>query len=288
MNLGCAAVVLLLVAVAGPAAAQRPQPEPDVRRDGIHVAAGAALVAGAEFLRVDVRPVPAQGFDRAAIRWSLDRDQIGHLEPRAVAASDVASGVTIAYPMLLAFATQPAGQRASGTLRRAVVYLESYLVATAATRWLKGSLDRPRPYTYLSTAERPGEAAYDVRDDEAFESMPSGHASSSFCGAAFALTDHLLTRPRAPALERIGVGFGGGLLAGMTSTLRVRAGKHFPSDVLAGAAIGTTSGIVVPLAHRYLAAGRRAPLPSRRAWLEAVGGLAAGVGTGMLIAAAAY
>ena len=286
MILGRAAVVLLLVAA--PSAAQGPHPEPDVRRDGIHVAAGAALVAGAELLRIDVRPVPAAGFDRAAIRWSLDRDQLGHMEPRAVAASDLASGVTIAYPMLLAFATQPAGERANGTMRRAVVYLESYLLATAATRWLKGSLDRPRPYTYLPTAGRPGEAAYDVRDDEAFESMPSGHASSSFCGAAFALTDHLLTRPQAPAIERIGVGFGGGLLAGMTSTLRVRAGKHFPSDVLAGAAIGTTSGIVVPLAHRYVAAGRRAPLPSRRAWREAIGGMAAGIGAGMLVAAATY
>jgi membrane-associated phospholipid phosphatase len=282
----CLAVAVLFVA--GASAAQVPHPEPRWPRDGIHVATGAALVAGAELLRIEVRPVPAQGFDRADIRWSVDRDQIGRLDSRAVPASDLASGISIAYPMLLAFATQPAGERASGTLRRGVIHLEAYLLATAASRWLKGALDRPRPYTYLAAAERPGEATYDVTDDEAFESMPSGHASASFCGAAFAMTDHLLTRPRAQAIERIGVAFGGGLLAGVTSALRVRAGKHFPSDVLAGGAIGVTSGIVVPLSHRYFSAERHAPLPSRRAWLEAIAGMVAGVGAGILVVEAAY
>lgn len=281
-------LAVLLLFAAGSAAAQAPQPELRWPRDGIHVAAGASLVAGAGLLRVDVRPVPAQGFDRADIRWSVDRDQVGHLDSRAIPRSDLASGTAIAWPMLVAFATQPGGERALGTLRRGVVYLEASLFATAATRWIKRSLDRPRPYTYLPATARPGERTYAVTDDEAFESMPSGHASSSFCGAAFAMTDHLLTRPRAPAIERIGVAFGGGLLAGMTSTLRVRAGKHFPSDVLVGGAIGTTSGIVVPLTHRHLAGGQRVPLPPRRAWLQAVGGMVAGVGAGILLAEAVY
>lgn len=279
-------LAVLLLFVAGSAAAQAPQPELRWPRDGIHVAAGAALVAGAELLRVDVRPVPAQGFDRADIRWSVDRDEVGRLDSRAVSRSDLASGSAIAWPMLVAFATQPDGERALGTVRRGVVYLESFLFATAATRWIKGSLDRPRPYTYLPASARPGESTYDVTAEEAFESMPSGHASSAFCGAAFAMTDHLLTRPRAPAIERIGVAFGGGLLAGMTSTLRVRAGKHFPSDVLVGGAIGMTSGIVVPLTHRPRAGGERVPLPSRRAWLQALGGMVAGAGAGILLAEA--
>jgi hypothetical protein len=39
------------------------------------------------------------------------------------------------------------------------------------------------------------------------------------------------------------------MLAGATSNLRVRAGKHFYSDVLAGAAIGTGVGVLVPALH---------------------------------------
>jgi membrane-associated phospholipid phosphatase len=276
-------LALVLLLVPAPSIAASPHPEPRWPRDAFHVGLGGAFLAGSELLDVRVRTVPPEGLDPAELHWSIDRERIGRFDAGAVATSDLASAASLTYPMLVAFATQPPGERTSGTMRRAVVYLESYLFATAASRWLKGSLDRPRPYTYVPAADRPSDATYDVTDEEAFESMPSGHASSSFCGAAFAMTDQLLTRPQAPALERVGVAFGGGLLAGMTSMLRVRAGKHFPSDVLAGGAIGTASGIVVPLTHRYLAGGTRAPLPSRRAWLEALGGMVAGVGAGVLI-----
>jgi membrane-associated phospholipid phosphatase len=275
----------------GSSGARTSGPAPHLRwpRECVHVGVGVVLVAASELLDIRVRTVPPQGLDRSGIRWAWDRDQIGNLDSRAVAASDVASAASAVYPMLLAFASQPSGERTSGTLRRSVIFLEAYLFATAATRWIKGSLDRPRPYTYLATAERPGDSAYDVTDEEAFESLPSGHASTSFCGAALALTDHLLTRPHAGTAERLGISFAGGLLAGVTSTLRVRAGKHFPSDVLAGGVIGTTSGVLVPLAHHYVAAGGlRAPGPSRRAWLEAAGGLCVGAGVGVLIAGASY
>jgi membrane-associated phospholipid phosphatase len=83
------------------------------------------------------------------------------------------------------------------------------------------------------------------------------------------------------------VAFAGGMLAGLTSGYRVRSGKHFPSDAIAGGAIGLTSGVTLPMVHRYLsAAGRRAPLPAREAWLQALGAMAAGVGSGVLIAGA--
>ena len=64
------------------------------------------------------------------------------------------------------------------------------------------------------------------------------------------MTTHLLQRPRASWVERAGVGFLGGVLAGSTSALRVEAGQHFPSDVLVGAGIGVVSGVAVPLLHR--------------------------------------
>jgi membrane-associated phospholipid phosphatase len=37
---------------------------------------------------------------------------------------------------------------------------------------------------------------------------------------------------------------------GATGYLRHRAGKHFPSDVLVGTAVGTLSGILVPHFHK--------------------------------------
>ena len=264
---------------------------PDLRwaRDASLVGGGIAVIAATGLLDVSVRSVPPEGLDPADIHWSIDREQIGKFNTRALDASDLASAVSVTYPMVVAFASQPSGERISGTLRRSVIYMQSYLLATATAKLIKNSADRPRPYTYVSDAQRPSDATYDVTDDEAFQSMPSSHASSSFCGAAFAMTDQLISRPHSGWFERVGVAFTGGLLASMTSTLRVSAGKHFPSDVLAGGAIGMASGVLVPMAHLYVTpTGRRAPHPSGRAWLQALGGMTAGIAAGILIVEAGY
>jgi membrane-associated phospholipid phosphatase len=296
----CAALVCLLagfvappaVAAAGAGADTAMTPvHPDLRwtREGVFLGGGISLLAAAQFMDVTVRPVPPEGLDPGDIRWAFDREQIGKSDTRASTASDRAGELAMAYPMVVAFASQQPGERINGTLRRSVVYLESMLIATGTTEIIKHSAGRPRPYNYLPAQQRPDDPTYDVTQSEAFHSMPSGHASASFCGAAFAMTDHLLSRPQAGWIERAGVAFTGGLLAGMTSSLRVSAGKHFPSDVITGGAIGISSGVVVPMTHHYLTPrGRRAPLPSGRAWLQAIGGLGAGIGAGILIAEANY
>jgi len=40
------------------------------------------------------------------------------------------------------------------------------------------------------------------------------------------------------------------LATGTTGYLRYRSGRHFPSDILVGAAVGTLSGILVPQFHK--------------------------------------
>jgi membrane-associated phospholipid phosphatase len=41
-----------------------------------------------------------------------------------------------------------------------------------------------------------------------------------------------------------------GVVTGLTGYWRHRAGEHFPSDILLGAAIGTASGLLMPVLHR--------------------------------------
>jgi membrane-associated phospholipid phosphatase len=191
--------------------------------------------------------------------------------------------------MVTTYASQPPGERGSGTLRRSAMYAEALVLAQGLTSVLKNSTSRPRPYAYLPAERRWDEPAYDVTADAAFQSMPSGHSSLAFCAASFAMTDNLISRPRARWVERVGVPFVGGALAGMTAAMRVEGGVHFPSDVIAGGLIGTSCGVAVPLLHRYFdAGGRTAPRPSARAWGEAIAGLLAGVGAGILAADAVY
>jgi len=253
--------------------------------EGPLLGAGASLLLGSVALDATLQSVPPEGRDPGEVHWSFDRTNLGKRDADADSRSDYVRDAAVAYPLAVAFVSQPPGERLGGTLRRSVVYLEALLIAQGATSILKNSIDRPRPYTYLPSDQRPDDPAYDVTVGEAFRSMPSGHATTAFCGAAFAMTDHLLTRPGAGWLERAGVSFAGGLLAGMTAAMRVEAGQHFPSDVIVSGLIGTSSGVVLPLAHRYIGAGGRpAPPPSGAAWRQGIAGLLAGIGTGILVA----
>jgi hypothetical protein len=69
-------------------------------------------------------------------------------------------------------------------------------------------------------------------------SFPSFHAAATFCTAAI-------------LWDRWGAGAGipAGMIAVFTGVSRVDLGRHYPSDVLAGAAIGIAAGLAVSRAH---------------------------------------
>ena len=225
------------------------------------------------------RVIPAQGLSPIEIAWSLDRDVVGNRSVRADRASDWTFRALLALPLVLAATTSDAGERWRDFGSSTLVYAETFLASQGITRLLKSTLGRPRPYAYMPMSSRPTESTYDVSHDRTFRSMPSGHSASAWTAAAFGITEHVLRRPNASLLERVGVGVLGGTLAGATSTLRVEAGQHFPSDVVVGAGIGVLTGVTLPLLHRD---GRS--LPTSGAWLQAVGGVAAGTLFGIILA----
>lgn len=71
-----------------------------------------------------------------------------------------------------------------------------------------------------------------------FSSFPSGHTSMAFCAAT------LIERNAGPAL---GIpAYGAALVTGFS---RIESGRHFTSDVLAGAALGTAVAIAIDSLH---------------------------------------
>lgn len=143
---------------------------------------------------------------------------------------------------------------------------ESYATAALATFLVKGIAGRARPYTVAA------DQAYDFRlgrgypHREPYSSFPSGHATGSFAFAAAVTTEASYRWPRQARLVGA-LAFGGAILDGVS---RVYRDMHWPSDVAAGALVGTMSGIVVTRyqhAHpgnRLDAIGRRvtfAPAP---------------------------
>jgi membrane-associated phospholipid phosphatase len=124
-------------------------------------------------------------------------------------------------------------------------WLEAYSLTLAATQAAKSLIDRPRPMVYF---ERTGvEEHYDNH-----MSFFSGHTSSSFVLASLAsrrLTDRLLAGPLSgetfskrwwvgrfvPALACYGV-------AGFIGYSRIVDQRHYISDVMVGALVGTGIG----------------------------------------------
>ncbi len=258
--------------------------------DGVLGAVGLAGNAIGLSLSVTRQAVPEEGLNPSHINWGIDREAIGNPSTTADKASDVAVFATLAGPPVLALLTQPGVHGFGNTIRRPfVLYGESLLLAQAFTQILKHATDRPRPFTYLPAPERPTVSSYDVTADDAFLSMPSGHAATTFAAASYAATDNLLSRPDAGTKEHMVIAVIGGLLAGFTSNLRNQADQHFPSDLLVGSLIGTASGVSVPLLHTYVFPGDgRAPRPGGHAWLVTAAGYVLGTGAGIGLSRLAF
>lgn len=82
-------------------------------------------------------------------------------------------------------------------------------------------------------------------------SFPSGHTSGAFTGAGLVCAHHLylpLYGHRAADLAACGVS---GAMAISVGMLRMHADRHYVTDVVAGAAIGTLTGFAVPVLGHY-------------------------------------
>ena len=232
---------------------------------------GVGMMGAGFLIDIDVQPVPVEGLDPSTIKFSVDRNIVGNPSTTAMTASNWTRNAALLMPWALAALTGPSGDRWHAMGPRTLIWAETFFVSMGATSLGKSTFSRPRPFAYLPSDQRPDEDHYDVSRERAFVSMPSGHASSAWTATGLAMTEHLLHRPHAHWFERISVGFLGGALAASTSRLRVEAGQHFPTDVLAGSALGLMSGVTVPLLHRG-----RLPLPSGGALLQMSGSALAG------------
>lgn len=132
----------------------------------------------------------------------------------------------------------------------ALVMGEATVTALTLTELWKYAVHRPRPALY-------GDRGPYAPDDGL--SFPSGHASLTGAILGAYTTTYFLRHPDTPA--RYGVLGGAITLTALTATGRVLGGKHFPTDVVAGALLGGTVGFLVP----YLARQRILVIPSGNA-----------------------
>jgi membrane-associated phospholipid phosphatase len=172
--------------------------------------------------------------------WGLDRVAIGLPRAGIDRTSTLAMGATVAGAgALIALTRRGEPEWHRSALEDLAVFAEAMEIDAGLTQWAKVAFHRARPILYTSQA-----ASSQTIDNG--RSFPSGHASFSFAAAAAAASilqrRHEL-RSHAPEVVALFAG------AAATSILRVSAHRHFPTDVAAGAVLGTALGWVIPQVH---------------------------------------
>jgi membrane-associated phospholipid phosphatase len=140
-----------------------------------------------------------------------------------------------------------------------VIYAETVSVTWAVTNLAKISFRRPRPVAYQEQARREasGDTANpeELTDTNSAMSFFSGHASIT---ASVAAASTYLAFSRSADRLRPWLTLGvGTVLTTAVAFGRVKAGEHFPTDVIAGAMVGAGIGVLVPHLHREETARRR-------------------------------
>lgn len=169
----------------------------------------------------------------------IDRLLVFPDQPLLAAISDMVS-----YGHVLA----PVGAAAFGLQRRDATDLlarhyQVLSITYGSAYLLKAAVWRARPYLYHPDVS-PDRAA----DPAGANSFPSSHVAIAFASASFISTvAERYWQGRYTTLIRVAAY----ATASLAAVLRIAAGRHFVTDVLAGAALGIAVGWGVPTAHVY-------------------------------------
>lgn len=246
-RLGVAAAVLLLAShLAHPIpgwAQQQPTPSPFAVNLKVEIPvliSGIALTWAADVFVRELAPPHCDPCDPADVN-GLDRGVIGNNSSGARIASDVLMYSIPALAVGSAFLSLPkSGWR--GVVEDIVIIGEAAVLAGTVRQVVAMASGRPRPFMYVEGLRPEARSS-----PNAGSSFFSGHVSVPYAAATAAAyvysTRHTsLTAKWLPWVLAA-------LVPAPLPFLRVASGDHFWTDVLAGVAVGVTSGLLVPYLH---------------------------------------
>lgn len=170
--------------------------------------------------------------------WKPERWICGQYSHAADVASDITLYTSYALPALLLI---PKNTRKDW--RTYALGAETMALTIGFTELIKSVTRRKRPYVYTDEA-----SIDEVTSDGATRAFFSGHTSTSAAASFFfakVYTDHYPNNRWKPWVWTAAA-----TLPAVTGALRIRAGKHFLTDVLVGYVVGAGLGYLVPHLHR--------------------------------------
>ena len=132
----------------------------------------------------------------------------------------------------------------SNNLSLSVMYSETIFFTYSLTTLSKSIINRQRPYSYNKNVSND----IKFKDNSINDSFFSGHTSLAFASSIFLSTVYSEIYPNSKYKKYIWIGSIS--TASTVGYLRYRSGKHFPSDILVGAAVGSLIGWYIPFSHK--------------------------------------
>lgn len=226
--------------------AQAQQPYQLNTKNEAFIAGGSALIGGLALIYRNaleplsiaevnnLQPTQINGFDRQTIHW---------YSPTAARNSDIALYTTASLTAASILGTALSSEKAHDNLiLNTVLFVEANLLNTGLTELTKNTIQRVRPFVYNANVASSSKLTKDAK-----RSFFSGHTSVVATNSFFSA--HLVTHYFNIDKKWL-VWIPAAALPAYTAFERVRAGKHFISDVAAGYAVGAACGLLIPHFHK--------------------------------------
>ncbi len=232
MRLGPFAIVAVLASSTGVTFAQESPWHVSYPRESALIGA-----LGAGSLLLSTVPIDTSTrWEHELLPW--DHSVRGRHSDSASARSDTIAALTVAAPV---FAVMGSAVDESAA-HRGMIYAESLSFAMFLNATAKYLVQRPRPYVY--STDPAVMRMVEAQEKDSHLSFFSGHSTLVFTAAVAGSYLHgAQSRDEASRATLWGVELA---MASATASLRVRAGKHFYSDVVLGALVGAGVGATVP------------------------------------------
>ncbi len=214
----------------------------------IPLAVSSIIVAtGGQYAYHHMKPTDLSTLEEDDIAY-YDRWAQGFYSTNADFYSDIlTAGVVV--PFITGISKLSRGQGGNVLLTDFIMYSEALAFSSGLNLFVRSQVYHPRPLVYnesVPVSER--------NKAEASGSFYSGHTSAAFLTAVFASYCYGVRNPHSP--YRAAVWYTTLSGAALVGGLRVAAGKHYVSDVAAGAVAGSLFGFLIPRLHLYKGSDR--------------------------------
>lgn len=213
-------------------------------RESIIWGATGGINAAGIILNLENKPFTINGLNalhRNNIRLAFDRKATNNWSPRSAKISDVFMYGAYTAPLWLGWS--PIFRQKSNAGTMTAMAAQTFLLTAGITNVVKNSVRRPRPFLY-----NPDAPLADKLERDGRQSFFSGHTSTTAAMCFFTAFTYAKVYPQKRSKYVV---WGAAIvLPALTGFYRIKAGKHFPSDVVVGYTVGALTGVLVPYWHR--------------------------------------